>query len=236
LLDGTPAQLGQHVLAVCVQEFRNGVLLSENKRDFQFNVIAGCTAVPPIQASVNPLALVPNGTKVCNGLTAPFYFFYNNAQPSTTTPYSSFLWDFGVPGVATDVSTQQNPIFTFPAEGNYTITLTGNPNTSCPVSYTLDISLFNPITLSIEIPPGNEQCISNNNFEFVAAGDFDLPATFDWVFGPDASISASTLQNPNGIVWSLPGTYNVTYSRFGQDCFTLPVAINPVETTPVFHD
>jgi len=35
---------------------------------------------------------------------------------------------------------------------------------------------------------------------------------------------------------SAPGTYNVTYSRFGQDCFTLPVSINPVETTPVFHD
>jgi hypothetical protein len=35
---------------------------------------------------------------------------------------------------------------------------------------------------------------------------------------------------------SAPGTYNVTYSRFGQDCFTLPVSINPVETTPIFHD
>jgi hypothetical protein len=35
---------------------------------------------------------------------------------------------------------------------------------------------------------------------------------------------------------SAPGTYNVTYSRFGQDCFSLPVSINPVETTPVFHD
>ena len=35
---------------------------------------------------------------------------------------------------------------------------------------------------------------------------------------------------------SAPGTYNVTYSRFGQNCFTLPVSINPVETTPVFHD
>jgi hypothetical protein len=35
---------------------------------------------------------------------------------------------------------------------------------------------------------------------------------------------------------SAPGTYNVTYSRFGQSCYTLPVTINPVSTTPIFHD
>jgi hypothetical protein len=35
---------------------------------------------------------------------------------------------------------------------------------------------------------------------------------------------------------SAPGTYNVTYSRFGQDCFTLPVTVGPITTTPIFHD
>lgn len=35
---------------------------------------------------------------------------------------------------------------------------------------------------------------------------------------------------------SAPGTYNVTYSRFGQNCFTLPVTVGPITTTPIFHD
>jgi len=35
---------------------------------------------------------------------------------------------------------------------------------------------------------------------------------------------------------SAPGTYNVTYSRFGQACFSTPIVIEPITTTPIFHD
>ena len=35
----TPTQIGVSVFAVSVCEYRNGVLLSENKRDFQINVV-----------------------------------------------------------------------------------------------------------------------------------------------------------------------------------------------------
>ncbi len=229
-LQGTPAQLGQHVLAVCVQEFRAGVLLSENKRDFQFNVVANCTALPPIQSSINPLTLVPDGTTICNGLTAPFYFFYNNAQPSSSTPYSSFLWDFGVPDVSTDVSTLQNPTFTFPEEGTYTVTLTGNPNSSCPVSCSLEISLYNPIELTIGAFPALEQCITGNSFEFVPNGSYATPATYAWDFGTDASTTTSSLQNPNGISWNTPGTYTVSLDLSDPNCSasaTAEITVHP---------
>jgi len=35
---------------------------------------------------------------------------------------------------------------------------------------------------------------------------------------------------------SAPGIYSVTYSRFGQACFSTPIVIDPVVTTPIFHN
>jgi len=39
LLTGTPTQAGSYVVAICISEYRNGILLSESRRDFEFNVV-----------------------------------------------------------------------------------------------------------------------------------------------------------------------------------------------------
>jgi gliding motility-associated-like protein len=46
-LEAFPSNLGVYVMAVSVKEYRNGVFLSENKRDFQFHVIACIPQGPP---------------------------------------------------------------------------------------------------------------------------------------------------------------------------------------------
>lgn len=50
LLTMTPTQLGRYVVAVCCDEYRNGVLIGTHSRDFQFNVV-DCEQITPVQIS-----------------------------------------------------------------------------------------------------------------------------------------------------------------------------------------
>ncbi len=50
LLTMTPTQLGRFVIAVCCDEYRNGVLIGTHTRDFQFNVV-DCEQITPVQIS-----------------------------------------------------------------------------------------------------------------------------------------------------------------------------------------
>ncbi|OFY99152.1 MAG: hypothetical protein A3K10_03275 [Bacteroidetes bacterium RIFCSPLOWO2_12_FULL_31_6] len=79
LLSGKPGLVGQFVVGVCVSEYRNGILLSTTKRDFQFNII-DCD---------NIFATIPAQTQYCDGYT---YSFSN-----TNLKAVKYFWDFGDP-------------------------------------------------------------------------------------------------------------------------------------------
>ena len=87
LMTGTPNMIGQWVIGVCVNEYRNGVLISTNKRDFQFNVVS-CPNVP--------VASIPAQTTFCTG----FQVNFNQTSLNAFT----YHWDFGDPSTLTDTS------------------------------------------------------------------------------------------------------------------------------------
>ncbi|MBC7885458.1 MAG: PKD domain-containing protein [Saprospiraceae bacterium] len=106
-LNATPNLVGQFLVGICVEEYRNGVLLSIVRRDFQFNVRV---------CSQPPFAQFTTSESNCDGLTVEFY---NNSLSS-----GNFQWDFNYP--STDPifkSTQASPVFTFPASGIYNVRL-----------------------------------------------------------------------------------------------------------------
>jgi hypothetical protein len=105
ILTVTPTSLGQYVVGVCVSEYRDGVLLSEHKRDFQFNVT---TCQPSVIAST------PGVINQCSSNTITFV---NNSIGGTF-----YHWDFGT-GNSADTSNEFSPTFTFPDTGIYTVTL-----------------------------------------------------------------------------------------------------------------
>ncbi len=113
ILTGTPAITGQFVVGVCVEEYRNGVLISETRRDFQYNVIP------------------------CQDITADFDTpsipcdNFNITLNNTSLGATDYFWKFLDQDRVLGTSRMMHPNFTFPQEGSYTIRLIVDEGTTC---------------------------------------------------------------------------------------------------------
>ncbi|MBL4657994.1 MAG: hypothetical protein JKX73_08340, partial [Flavobacteriales bacterium] len=85
LLTIKPTQAGMWVVAVCVYEYRNGILINEHKRDFQFNV-ASCLTDPMTQFTAKPDS--------CDPRIVQFFYGGNDV--------ANWNWDFGVSNTLDD--------------------------------------------------------------------------------------------------------------------------------------
>ncbi len=123
ILTGTPAITGQFVVGVCVEEYRNGQVISETRRDFQYNVIP------------------------CQEITANFDTpsipcdNFNIALNNTSLGATDYLWKFLDQDRVLGTSSAVNPSFTFPKEGSYTIRLIVDKGTTCVDSMDQTINL-----------------------------------------------------------------------------------------------
>ncbi len=218
ILSGSPTQIGQYVFAICVSEYRNGVMLSTTRRDFQFNVSNACQT---ILARIEDQMLNPKNR--CSGGKI---YFTNKSQFARR-----YLWDFGDPTTNADTSTLANPTYTYPDTGTYLVTLIADPRTSCADTTEGTFKVFDSTVVAFSY--SGDQCFENHSIDFSAFGNFSPQATFSWDFGgPTNATARSTRQSPQNVQWSQPGTYyvTVTVKAFGcehtygdsVDIFTLP--------------
>lgn len=112
LLTGTPNTIGQFVVGICADEYRDGILISSTRRDFQYNVgicgttIAGFTA-PEFQC----------------GFTVKFF--------NTSLNADKFRWYFDVDGDPSATSAEFEPTYTYPDSGTYRVMLIAQPDDKC---------------------------------------------------------------------------------------------------------
>lgn len=125
LLTGFPNTVGQFVVGICVEEYRNGALISTTRRDFQYNVgVCG-----------QPVASFSSPELQCNDLKVHF----ENESTGTNT----FLWLFNDPNNPNPTSNQENPTYTFSDIGTYEIQLISDPNSICADTFSRTIVLEN---------------------------------------------------------------------------------------------
>ncbi|MCE3229157.1 MAG: domain containing protein [Bacteroidetes bacterium] len=193
LLTGRPNLLGQYVVGVCVQEFRNGTLIQTHYRDFQFNVVS---------CIVQVVSGFAEQEDKCLGSAITF-----TNQSFGNLGGLTYHWDFGVPVLTDDTSNIFNPTYTYPDTGKYQVTLIANPNKPCCDTFKGEVYVYPP--LQIDFPPLNKQCFKGNAFTFSVQGAYLPSATFKWDFGAASTPSVSTLKNPPPVSYTQPGKYFV---------------------------
>lgn len=204
ILTGTPMASGQYVFAVCVEEYdSNGVLLSNLRRDYQFNVT-------PCQSSVlsDPTPQIYQPQTFCNGTTVNFKDSSLNAQ--------DYLWIFNDPGNPGAQSTFQSPTYTFSDTGTYTIQLVINPGWNCADTADVTYELYNPVTPAFSF--AGEVCFDINNIIFQNQSSNGGNASATWDFGPNASIPSWNGWNPPAIQFSTWGDQIVSLTVEEQNC------------------
>ncbi|HXA02353.1 MAG TPA: PKD domain-containing protein, partial [Cytophagaceae bacterium] len=207
IITGTPSLTGQFVVGVKVKEFRNGVLINELTRDFQFNVL---NCPPPGKASFAP-------AKVCSGKALTF----NNTSPAAMTLFS---WTFGDPASGgSNTSTLRNPTHTFSAVGSYTVRLISNPNSACADTFS-NIVTVSSVTAAYIAPAPS--CVGKVvSFTDASTATGTTVTGWLWNFGDGTT---STLKNPTH-TYAVSGTMSiklVATNGFGcQDSVTHTVVI-----------
>lgn len=191
LLTGTPDVIGVFVVGVCAKEYRNGVLISTTRRDFQY-VVGVCGRI------VSSAFFAPD-IQCDNSLVVNF----NN---NSTTLGTGFLWSFGDP-TTNMTSSVSNPSYIYPDTGRYLVTLIADPGTLCADTSVQEVYLqYESISADFDVTTLN----CTDSF-FLDVTDLTLDSishivNWNWDFGNGLTDS---IPYPS-TVYDSSGTYIIT--------------------------
>ncbi len=205
ILSLTPSQQGQYVIGILVKEYRNGVLVGITRRDYQFNVL-------------NCQFKVVSTYKANDSACGNRMVFKNSSSGAKT-----FRWDFGDTLSYSDTSTQQSPIYDYPAAGDYRVKLIACDGNCCDSSVST-ITILEPLDIKL----GGDTLLCTQPFKYVIDAK-DTTAKYLWSTG-DTTRAITVTQA--GDYWVKASRCNDVYDTISisiQDFndFTLPNAFSP---------
>ncbi len=224
VMTGRPNTVGQFVVGVCVQEYLNGVFMSEIRRDFQFNV-ANCER--RVFADLEADEILNDGTFVirsCGNKTLEL------TNESTNVNYiDEYDWRFNIPGQPQTFDSRDVTI-TFPDTGVFQGVMILNPNSmvdKCRDTARFEIGVFGGVNsdFDFEYDTCNAGPVS---FTELATTENARIVDYEWDFD-DGNIEMSA--NPS-YVYHIPGTFDVkltvTDNRGCEAFVTKPIQYFPV--------
>lgn len=140
---------------------------------------------------------------------------FDIAFNNNSTNSNIYEWDFGVPGIVTDVSSQSSPNYVYPGPGTYTVTLISGSTASCKDTITQDITLNEPIV--VEFTSQDSLCVNGNVFNFDGSVSGPPNTIYEWDFGPNGSISTSNNVDET-VSFNTTGSLDITLTGTHNNC------------------
>ncbi len=130
IMTANPNLVGQFLVGVCVEEFRDGQFIGKTIRDFQYNVRV-CSDPPVIDFSLLDYE--------CGNLEVDF--------ENTSTDANNFEWFFNNPSTSNDSTAMtvfgENVNFDYGVEGTYEVKLIGTRDSDgCSIETTKEITIY----------------------------------------------------------------------------------------------
>ncbi len=201
LITGTPVINGQFVVGVCVREFRNGVLLSTVRRDFQFNV-ESCQAA--VRADIVEDVLLGDQSFLINVCGQEDFLFQNESVERDNI--SEFFWEFNTgPNGEVERYEEFEPLVSFPDTGLFMGVLVLNPGQICGDTAEIFVNVFPETTADFDLD--FDTCIVGP-VVFSDSSFTDAEQITDWDWDLDDG-EFSLEQNPV-VLYEIPGLKDVT--------------------------
>ncbi|MEO6189362.1 MAG: PKD domain-containing protein, partial [Saprospiraceae bacterium] len=199
LISGSPDSIGQYVVGVCIKEYRNGILLTTIRRDFQFNVIQ---CIKNVDARISADSILSNNRFVLNACGNKIVNIFNTSTIDSFI--RSYSWEFNINGNK-QIDTTKNVSLNLPDLGHYTgILYLNKGDVDCSDTAYIDINVFPGIDANYNF--AYDTCISGPvQFTDLSTAPQSQIIKWQYLFEPGKT---GTEENPS-YVYHTPGNKNV---------------------------